>query len=49
MFSVGFLENIAGAFWVATWSACFPEKKSNFLLFSQMAEFSKMKALELCR
>lgn len=40
MFSVGFLEIIAGAVWVAAWSACFPEKKSNF---------TKMKALELCR
>lgn len=49
MFSVGFLEKIAAAFWVATCSACFPGKKSNFLLSSQMAEFSKMKALELCR
>lgn len=34
---------------VAAWSACFPEKKSNFLLSFQMAEFYKMKALELCR
>lgn len=49
MFSVGFLENIAGAVWLAAWSACFPQKKSNFLLSSQMAEFSKMKVLELCR
>lgn len=49
MFSVGFLGNIVGPVWVAAWSAFFPEKKPNFLLSSQMAEFTKMKALELCR
>lgn len=38
MFSVCFLENVAGAGSVA-WSACFPEKKSNFLLSSQVAVF----------
>lgn len=39
MFSVSFLENMAGAGSVAAWSACFPEKKSNFLLCSQVAVF----------
>lgn len=49
MFSLGFLENIDGAFGVAVWRTWFLEKKSNFLLSSQMALLSKMKALELRR
>jgi len=49
MFYLGFLENVTGPFWVAVWSACFPEKKSNFLPSSQVAQLSKMKTLELCR
>lgn len=44
MFSLGFLENIAG---VAAWRAWFLENKSHFLLSLLMVLLSKTKALNV--
>lgn len=46
-FLLPFLRTWVEYFGVTVWSACFPEKKSKFLLSCQMAQLPKMKTLRV--